>query len=215
MITAEEIRKIITEIFKNGITLNIASYIVLGIIAFIASYLGGYARRKGENVATKKDIKKITDEIESVKHEYAKELHIHQIRYEKEFELLSELSEKIVKLRDSAKSLRPSLDYPVPEDKKERFKAYSDASLELYDLFENKKPFIPEHIYTALRKFDHLTWKESISYKISSPDPKDRRHYDPEYWEKSTDNAKKIEDISEEILEQIRNRVKKWETLDF
>lgn len=39
-----------------------------------ASYFGSYLRTKGKNLATKEDIKSITDEIESVKTEYAKQL---------------------------------------------------------------------------------------------------------------------------------------------
>lgn len=122
MITQEERKTIITEIVQKGVTIQWWSYLIFAIIAFFASYLGGYLRRKGENVATKKDIARITDEIESVKHEYSKELYIHQVRYEKEFDILSDLSKKLIYLRDAALSLRPVADFKPPDVKEEEWK---------------------------------------------------------------------------------------------
>ncbi len=61
----------------------------------------------GKNLATKEDIKDITDKVESVKVQYSSQLesiktamrsklYRHQVRYEKEFKILSNLTEKLV-----------------------------------------------------------------------------------------------------------------------
>jgi hypothetical protein len=75
--------------------------VLLGL--YVTQYLPGYVRKKGENLATREDIEEITKKIESVKDEYARgmaevqahlsaQVHNHSFRYEKEFEVLSELS---------------------------------------------------------------------------------------------------------------------------
>jgi len=73
--------------------------------------------------------------IEEVKVQYAQQLEalraavqsrlgIHQFRYQREFEMLLPLSEKLVELRDATLSLRPETEYFDPneaeEDRKKR-----------------------------------------------------------------------------------------------
>lgn len=105
-------------------------HIILGVANLIVVSVGGlllhhffpkYLEKKAENLATKEDIGKITREIEKVKAECAahiesiraalgSQLYIHQTRYEKEFEIFTELTAKLVELRDAAQGLRPMLD---------------------------------------------------------------------------------------------------------
>ena len=87
----------------------------LGGVFFLNNILKGYLSKKSENLATKQDIEEITDKIESVKIIYASQLHVSQVRYEKEFEILSDLTAKLVEMRDAALSLRPVIDF-VPKD---------------------------------------------------------------------------------------------------
>lgn len=75
------------EIILELINKFLGIFILAGLGLFFA-----YFKKKGENLATKEDIKKITREVESIKHEYSanleslkasigSQLYIHQIRY--------------------------------------------------------------------------------------------------------------------------------------
>lgn len=44
------------------------SWLIAAVSAGLAAYLGSYLRRKGENLATQKDIERITQQVEGVKH---------------------------------------------------------------------------------------------------------------------------------------------------
>jgi hypothetical protein len=50
------------------------SLFLTGIIVFIASFFGSYFRRKGQNLATKEDISEITEKIEGIRSDYAKQV---------------------------------------------------------------------------------------------------------------------------------------------
>ena len=101
----------------------------------IAHLLSPYLRKKSENLATRQDIEGITSKVEEVKHEYAAQLesikvalssrlYIHQTRYEKEYQLLSQLSQRLVRLRDAALVLRPELDIKAPGESEEDTRRY-------------------------------------------------------------------------------------------
>ncbi len=121
----------------------------LGALAWlIRHYLAPYSAEKGKNLATKQDIAEITDQIEGVKGEYARELEgvraainsklgIHQFRYQREYDMLLQLSEKVVELRDSTTMLRPEAEYVNPDEseeerKQKKLQRYTAASRDLY-----------------------------------------------------------------------------------
>ena len=100
--------------------------IPLAIIG-VGIYLRSYISKKGENLATKDDIGEITAKIEEVKHDYASrleslrstfqaKLQIDHVRYQNEYVILSDLSEKLVNLRDAAMGLRPVSDSYDPNE---------------------------------------------------------------------------------------------------
>jgi hypothetical protein len=87
---------------------------VLGLLVvgwLVKSYMPSYYSEKGKNLATKEDIAEITHRIEQVKASLSSRLHIHQTRYDHEFKLLLELSEKLVAAREAATGLRPEAAY--------------------------------------------------------------------------------------------------------
>lgn len=73
---AEQIRETISLLkdIKEGVTINFISLALTGIIVLIASFLGSYLQRKGQNLATKEDIADITRKVEGIRTDYAKEL---------------------------------------------------------------------------------------------------------------------------------------------
>ncbi len=64
------------------------------VVVLVGTFLIQYLREKGKNFATREDVRNITERIESVKSQYASQLHISQVRYEKEFEILSDLADQ-------------------------------------------------------------------------------------------------------------------------
>ena len=73
---AELIREIISLLkdLKAGVSVNWISIVLIGIIVLITSFLGSYIRRKGQNLATKEDLSEITNKIEGIKADYAKNI---------------------------------------------------------------------------------------------------------------------------------------------
>jgi hypothetical protein len=196
----------------------IASHIVALFVGLIlANFLPGYLGEKGKNLATKEDIEEITEKIESVKATISQRLQLSQFRYQKEFEILSELSAKTVDLRDATTSLRPTLDLrpnlPEEEIKKQRYERWFEAARSFYFHTERVRPFYPEEIYQAVKALEKHCLKESNRFRIFSGDPKDR-NYDPKYWEEASNNAAEIEGQAGVVLNAIRTRTQKWEEFD-
>jgi hypothetical protein len=186
-----------------------AGLLVVGWL--IGSYFPAYFSEKGRNRATKEDIEAITKKIEDVKAALGSRLHIHQIRYEHEFKILMELSEKLVAVRDATLTLRPEAGYGDPndlEEKKKRVGRYLDAGRELYTFMETRQPFYPENLYQAMKLFDQATWKEVVQYKHQTPDQV------PGYWDNALKNGAQIGTISSLALQLIRERARQWEKFD-
>lgn len=184
---------------------------IVGFGIFIKFYVPAYLKKKAENLATKEDIAEVTRQIELVKGKIGSQLYIHQTRYQNEFNILMDLSEKLVELRDSALSLRPVVDSAntyTDEEKGKRLNRYFEVANDLYKLCETRKPFYPDEIYNEIKKIGQITWKEVVEYQLGS-DPRARR--DPQYWKTASDNAQKISEMANETMGLVRNRVKYWE----
>lgn len=188
------------------------SAIINIIILILIVYFRNYLSKKGELLATKEDIGKITKEIESIKGEIGARLFIHQTRYQNEYIMLKEITEKLVKVRDAAMLLRPSLDIinkTKPEEiiKSERLLAFYDALKDLNNTKEFLMPFYPEEIYHSLNKFDKASYKESVQYKHGDQNDKN-------YWEEQNKNCIEIYLIAKDTLDLIRKRVQYWENFN-
>lgn len=190
------------------------------------SFLPKYFGRKGDNLATKEDIGEITDKIETVKHDYASQLEsvkaelsaklsTYGFRYEKEYEVLDELTTLLVDVRDASISMRPILDVRDAEKtkddiKKERLKRFFDARRSLYIAREKKRPLYPEEIYQTIVAIEKIAHTESIDYQYE--DPFEKGNF-LSYWESAEKNQKEITGLVETAMMKIRARVTTWEAL--
>lgn len=191
------------------VVLATVGLVVLGW--FLRSYFPSYLSEKGRNLATKEDVKEITGKIEEVKASIGSRLHIYQVRYEREFGILLELSEKLVAARDAAQGLRPEVSYDDindPEVKRKRMERYIDAARNLYLFVETRQPFFPEDIYKTMKVLDQVAWKEFVEFKNRRPDES------PKYWDNALKNGAEIGKITGAALLQIRERVRRWEIFD-
>lgn len=197
---------------------------VFGLIT--SNFLPKYFGKKGENLATKEDIAEITDRIETVKHDYASQLEsvkaelsaklsTYGFRYEKEYEVLSELTILLVDVRDASISLRPIVDFKDPNKSKddiknERLERFFDAVRSLYIFREKKRPFYSEEIYQAILSIERIAHTESIDYQYQDPFEKGKYL---SYWESAEKNQKEITAAVEAAMMKIRERVTTWEAL--
>lgn len=177
-------------------------------------------------MATKEDTGAITRKIEAVKLDYARHLetaraelssqiNTHGFRYEREYQVLSELSALLVDVRDASLNLRPMMDFVDPnktdeEIKKERLDRYYKALRELYFVREKKRPFYPDNIYKSIQMIEKESRSESMQYQFR--DPTDIEKYE-DYWEQAERNQEEITKLAEIAMSHIRDRVTKWESL--
>lgn len=198
--------------------------LLFGLI--LGSFLPKYFSKKGENLATKEDISEITDKIESVKHEYANDLesvkaelsaklNTHGFRYENEYNILSELTDLLVDVRDASVSLRPVMDFKAPDKtdadiKHERLQRLFEARRLLYLAREKKRPFYPEEIYQSILAIEKTVHTESVKYQYQNPFDEGKFM---SYWEEAEKNQNEITASAEAAMAKIRSRVNKWESL--
>lgn len=141
--------------------INIITWIILIIGGFfLKSYLPGYFQKKGENLATKEDIKEITEKVEGIKAEYAKQLEL----YKNEINLIEkrrELSAQVVDLINRYKELPSEYEKQDDEQDDEQFRRFEQDYYKLV-------PWIPTDILKALNSL----FARSVS-NVYRPDPKD------------------------------------------
>jgi hypothetical protein len=118
--TPAEIELVIRRVLNEGVRLQSLVYVVLlGISALggiVGSFLTAYARRRGENLATKADFDELlrqlrlqTKETEEIKSEIARTSWIHQQRWDFKREVYSQLLAVLEEIRQKTFWLGNSL----------------------------------------------------------------------------------------------------------
>lgn len=72
----EEIKSIIKDTIQNELDQLWIYALLSAVVAVISAFLVAYFKKRGENYATKKDIEQITEAIENVKKEHAKQMEV-------------------------------------------------------------------------------------------------------------------------------------------
>ncbi|GJQ52770.1 MAG: hypothetical protein HKUEN02_16170 [Anaerolineaceae bacterium] len=184
--------------------MQIVIAVILGLV--IKSYLPSYFSKKGENLATKEDIKEITEKVEEIRVEYAKRMHVHEKAFDKEFEVLSELWKALIELRYATLNLRPRFDTVNPNetDEQRRMNRLNKFGVSynnfLMKLLQNQ-PFYPIEIFDALEEIRSIAYSEALDYEYA--DTKKSR----EYWKKAEENSKVILLSIDKVGELIRQRI--------
>lgn len=204
--------------------------LIIGLLGgfLFGSYLPSYFKQKGQNLATKEDVRQITKEVEQVKHEYTREaealrsqltsqIKVSGHRYEKEYDHLLRLTDKLVDVRDAALALRPEVDHVDPakdpqDVTQERLKRFHAAHFELYMVRERLRPFYPDTVYKAIIEVERAARLESIQYRYRDPY---EGHKEMEYWDQAVKNQELIASAANNALETIRARVERWEQLQY
>ncbi|EMN7358641.1 hypothetical protein WB890_004374 [Vibrio parahaemolyticus] len=206
------------------VILQVLVLVAIGCLFLFRKVLFSYSNEKGKNIATKEDIGDITQKIENVKIDYATQLEetkaalmsrisTHSYRFEKEYEVLSQLTECLVELRSATLQLRPLFDQvdinePEVERKNKRLGRLYDARKALFQVRESKRPFFTEEIYQSVLDIDKTAHHESIGYELHSPNG-----LRSDYWEDAEKNQAAITQSVEQAMAKIRERVRSWDAL--
>ena len=203
--------------------LNILEVVIIVAGGFlIKSYLPSYFKQKGKNLATKEDIGEITHEIEGIKNQYLKSTevlksqlerksHAHQVRYEHEFKVLTDVWDSLIHLRNMTIRLRPIFDVydsKKTEDqiKEERLHEFSSAYQGFVDKVEKNRPFYPTKVYKSLNELIQIMRMEALEYQFKTPNS-NQPGFDRKYWDNAVQNSEKIVTAVDNICETIRKQI--------
>ena len=221
--TPEQLKEYVEAALKQRDSFAIVYFIAVPILTFLAAYVGGYAKEKAKNTATKEDIAEITKKIEDSKSVYTERLeqlkadllarsHFSQVRYEREMKIYDDIWQKLSGLKQAVLSLRPIVDVVLKEGETEesrkqvRAKDYVNANAALSESVEHHRPFYPHEIWSELVKLLDLCWGEAVQFRFA-----DQQRDWEKYWDKATQNSKAINTQVEQICEAIRTRLTKFD----
>ena len=214
------------------IVLQTVTILVIGYIA--KSYLPTYFKEKGKNLATKEDVGKITKEIEEVKHEYSTNLEsvksilsarlfTHQVRYQNEFNMLVNLSEKLYKFKTALIDFKFQIATfksvgDDPDSIRQSAEKVIKAMGTMMDEYEAHLPFYPQDIYDSVTKLHSLGISEFI-VELDKVNLTQKGNIGEIIVELSKNRlqdseAEKLSKVVERINKAIRKRVEYWEQLD-
>lgn len=154
----EEIQKIVNDAILANQVKPLWVYLFVILLSFFGAYIGAYAKRKGENLATKEDFEKVLSQVErqvktvkgieeKIIHEYIEErelLKIQREKLEQIYEALSAETELFVKnLATAASDIGRDIEFP--SNKVEMLITLyfnEDFSPQLYEYLEKRKLII-------------------------------------------------------------------------
>lgn len=145
--------------------------------------------------------------LEKVRGKTEKEILVHKVQFEKEFEVYKSLWNALVILRDTTVSLRGVLEWDVPgESEPDRIKRKMVGFHPAYDSFlelvERNRPFYAEEIYAKVKELISNTHSEVISFLRVG-----REYRSQEELHQFYEIRKKIQALSDETCDLIRNRI--------
>lgn len=132
-----------------------------------------------------------------------KNLKIHQVQFEKEFSVYSELWASLVTLKYATMNLRPIFEFidlnETDKDRNEkRLKAFQDAFKVSWDAYEKNKPFYPKEIFDLVDNAMSVAQKELYQFHFFG----DKKDYD-QARENVDELVTQIELVSNKIQERI------------
>jgi hypothetical protein len=139
--TPAEIELLVRRVLNEGVRLQSLAYVVLAGISvlggLVGSFLTAYARKRGENLATKADFDELlrqlrlqTKETEEIKSEIAKTSWIHQQRWDFKREVYSQLLAVLEEIRQKTFWVGDSLRSWDPAKHREALELYGKHMFE-------------------------------------------------------------------------------------
>ena len=101
----EQIKIVVEEAIRNATIVDWRIYVLIIVFSAIGGFLGAYLKKKAENLATKGDIKDITQKIEDIRLQYSKQLELHKASLQLSNQLKLAALDKRLKKHQEAYSL--------------------------------------------------------------------------------------------------------------
>ena len=138
----------------------------IGWLIYIASKsLPAYLAEKGKNLATKEDIKHLTEITERIRAQFSKVNTVHKVQFETEFQayqaLWSAAHDAVV-----AHIRWQSLTYPTTDAK---IAAFGEAQLLFTNAVNRFEPFIPESVWKNFKVLDELFVDAKMDHQLAAP----------------------------------------------
>lgn len=188
----------------NDTLLNLIIYIFLfGLYFLLDKYI--LPLKMGKKLAkTKSELTKdISAELEELKSSLAKEQHIHQALFNKEFEIYQALWKQLATLiRKSADLISFELQNLQEDSISQEFRK---TLTETHEVLNDNIPFFSTNVYEPAKKLLHLINKEMSSIGLAhSPESKDQKTKD---FEEMKETVIKIHPYVKDVEIAIRERI--------
>lgn len=207
----EQIQSAVESAISEGNLLPWWSYILWFVLAGLGAYFAVYLREKGKNLATKEDIGEITDRVEKVKLEYAKDSHRFQVvssgLLKKRAEVIEEIYHLIV---DTEEMFGRFVSLAEWENDTPKDELRKEGGRLLYDFlrkYKKNRIYFSKEVCDKLESFSDSIYKVTIPYSVAltSQIEGDRLKDFTDQWVKSNKDFKeKIPKARETIEEEFR-----------
>jgi len=153
--------------------------LMTAIVTLAGQYFVSYLRKKGENLATKEDIGRLTEIVENVKSQFAVDLEfirfnlgnkstIQRLAAEKEFGALSEIAGCLFQIQSATERLRPKM-LESNEPLEERYKRCSKEWIQSHNAFveavRKHRWFLPHRLFLRFSNIGRSSNKEYEDFR--------------------------------------------------
>lgn len=205
------------DISLSPILLEVIRLTLIGVLFFIINHFStSYLKKKGENLATKEDIRAITEGIESVKASYNALLSVRKMRNETEFQTLKKISQEVYSLTGVLVKFHPSISaLALVGQSKEvtqgHLQELHDQVVSFNNLVHAYQPFYSEKIFSELQDLsaDARKWSNYI-FRSLDEDNIFKSHGS----EILPQDLPDLDEARNRVTALIKERVKEWEELD-
>lgn len=171
------------------------------IVLSFASWLG----KVWANRILELDRLKYSAELERLRGELSKTLHVHRQQFETEFRVLCDIWAKLSNLRSAIAGLRPTTDIISPDESSEdrlnrRLTRFNEAFDAFVRVVDDQSPFYPEDIFQELSVTLQSARRESISVSLG------RLERTTDWSKKGAANFEAFRKSADKVSPLIRNR---------
>lgn len=169
--TPEQIQQTIEAAIEQKSLFPWWSYVLLAVLAGAASFFAVYLKEKGKNLATQKDIGKITDEVEKAKISYTKESHRFQVvasgLLKKRAEVIEEIYHLIVDTEEMFGRFVSLAEWDNDPPKDELREEGGKLLYEFLRKYKKNKIYFRKEVCDKLQTFSDSIYKVTIPYSIA------------------------------------------------
>jgi hypothetical protein len=194
--TPEQLQQYFDEVLKKREQFDFVFYPLVIVLSLGAAWLFSYLREKGKNLATKEDIKAITEIQEEIRTKLANQSHFSRVRYECEMGIYQKVWPKLMNFWGIILTADVSTGQPD----------YGKARNEMIEVIRENKPFFPKEIWQEVQAFQKLCEGKRFSELVLR-----FRELNSDEKKSYFESSDKIKAQLDKVEEAIRNRLSKFD----